>query len=117
MPATAGLGPDAGPGADLHCRALIRELDIPFAGESVAVQILAQEPFLPFVRPGTIRSKSLRGRRGCRFDKVACRMCGRTPPQLVAVIGAVHTNLLYVVTDTTGRSRRDGPSGSLARMS
>ena len=33
--------------------------------------------------------------------------------------GAVHTNLLYVVTDTTGRSgfdgSTDGPSGALAR--
>src|SRR5271169_2872183 len=35
--------------------------------------------------------------------------------------GAVHTNLLYVVTDTTGRSgfnrsKTDGPSGALARI-
>src|ERR1039458_5398712 len=44
----------------------------------------------------------------------------------IAVCGAVHTNLLSVVTDTTGRSgfdgsrfdqsRTDGPSGALARI-
>src|SRR5258708_2718907 len=33
----------------------------------------------------------------------------------IVVSGAVHTNLLYVVTDTTGRSLTDGPSGALAR--
>src|ERR1700738_3700849 len=32
----------------------------------------------------------------------------------IVVSGAVHTNLLYVVTGTTGRSLTDGPIGALA---
>src|SRR5499427_9901336 len=43
---------------------------------------LAQRPCPPCARPGRIRSRSLRERRGCTGCKVACRMCGRTPPQL-----------------------------------
>src|SRR5580704_14834630 len=46
-----------------------------------AERIPAPARFHPDARRGTPRSKSLRERRGCRFGKVACRRCGRRPPQ------------------------------------
>ena len=64
------------------------------------------EPCPPDELRDKARSRLLRERRGCRCRRAACRKYGRMPLRRYLVRGAVHTNLLYVVTDTTGRSCR-----------
>ena len=80
IPATAGFGPElSGPG-ERSGRGLIHELLIAgfAAGRNKSC---GRSGCLPCVRPGTPRSRSRRGRRGCIGYKVACRKCGRRPLQ------------------------------------
>src|SRR4029077_5677723 len=85
-PSQVGWHPEFQPPSDSaqHSLAVAEPLllrpsaDIPSAP---AEQIPQLEPYPPNVRPGTIRNRSLRGRRGCIGYKVAFRMCGRRPPQ------------------------------------